>query len=125
MFSIVPGSGANTTPLLSVTNGIAPNPNAAASSYLIEDYNGDQFDAITSHVVSDTDSDLTSLLTMIMQAINTNTEVPTDFYRYVLLMETITLVSTEKERVTGTWSITPTHSGTNPGDIMFGDAVIV
>ena len=117
---ITENSGSNTQPFtFMVTDGSAGGGGSTGvhSTYVLNDYSGDEVTMFTSSVASSTDSDLASVLTTSETAIDDNTETPIDF---TATNDTthLTLDAATAGYVDGLFTLTAMH-GSGDGNLSF------
>ena len=112
------------TPTLTATDptiGAAPH-----TTYTVRDYDNGEVTVFTGSVEDASSTDLSTVNTTIINAINSNTENPIDFMAADDSGNTRLLLTAQSAGdVTGNWSVTVDHSGSaTPGNIVYTQSVI-
>ena len=120
---VTANTGTRTFPMLMEFFGAAVNE---ASTYIVEDYMSREVTMFTGFVGSTSDSDLNTVLTSIVSAINTNIETPIDFMAVSDTANSrIRLTAVRGGTITGEWFVTAFHLGTTDvGDLFFNTVQI-
>ena len=111
VFTFVQNSGTNIDFGITVTNGNQSDLQAF-SEYTVRDYNNDQISMYSGSVGSTADSDLTTVISRAVQAVNTNNETPIDF-RATSSGSTLILQAQSPGEIPGLWSVSVDHKTGN------------
>ena len=119
--TITQNTGSETDPAeFFISDGAAPL-DASHSTYMVHDYSNTQVTTFTSSVISDTSSDLVSVINQITAAVNNNTETPIDFTAADDPDgNRIIFTAAESGMVSGNFRVTVDHGDNeSPGNIEF------
>ena len=122
MISIHTHEGTDVEPTTFTVSDGAPSTATISSTYTIRDYNNTSVDMITGSVSSSSESDIDTIGNMIVSAINTNSENPINFSA-VRDGATFTITAETAGDVSGLWSITADHGGSD-GNLSFNTATV-
>ena len=112
--------------IFEVTDGVVAS-GSVHSMYTVTDYSdspGNQVTMFSSSTLASSTSDLSTVLTKIISAVNSNTETPIDF---MATNETannrLILTAQANGQITGSWAVTVNNGG-GDGNISFADAAV-